>query len=291
MGLVREGAADLVLSGHDEHLLAFYNGKAVLTESESQGNFSVVTHVTIDKTEKDGQATVTWRPEFEIVDTANVEPDPEIAAVVKGYQDKLDRELKVEIGVTTTPLDSRRATVRGGEAAIGNLIADAMRATVGADVAITNGGGIRADRQYEAGTRLTRGDVFAELPFGNKLVKLEVTGADIEAAIENGLSQVEEGAGRFPQVSGLVVKADLKRPPGTRVFSVTVNGQPLDKAKTYMLATNDFMAAGGDGYTVFKSGKPLINAIDAKLLASAVIDYIEAKKEIAPKVEGRLQTE
>jgi 2',3'-cyclic-nucleotide 2'-phosphodiesterase (5'-nucleotidase family) len=195
------------------------------------------------------------------------------------------------IGTTDTALDSRRSNVRGGEAAIGNLIADAMRATVSADVAITNGGGIRADRQYDAGTRLTRGDVFAELPFGNKLVKLEVTGADIEAAIENGLSQVEEGAGRFPQVSGLVVKADLKRPPGMRVFSVTVNGAPLEEGKTYTLATNDFMAAGGDGYTVLKSGKPLINAIDAKLLASAVIDYVEAKKEIAPKVEGRLVTE
>jgi 2',3'-cyclic-nucleotide 2'-phosphodiesterase (5'-nucleotidase family) len=291
MGLVREGAADLVLSGHDEHLLAYYNGKAVLTESESQGNFSIVTHVTVDKTEKDGQTSVTWRPEFDIVDTANVEPDPEIAAVVKGYEDKLSEELKVEIGVTTTPLDSRRATVRGGEAAIGNLIADALRASVAADVAITNGGGIRADRQYDAGTKLTRGDVFAELPFGNKVVKLQVTGKDIVAALENGLSQVEEGAGRFPQVSGLTVKADLRRPPGSRVFSVAVNGAPIEEGKTYTLATNDFMAAGGDGYTVFKSGKPLINAVDAKLMASAVIDYIEAKKEIAPKVEGRISTD
>ena len=75
-----------------------------------------------------GWTTAGTRPEFEIVDTANVEPDPEIAAVVKGYQDKLDRELKVEIGTTTTPLDSRRATVRGGEAAIGNLIADVLDA-------------------------------------------------------------------------------------------------------------------------------------------------------------------
>jgi 2',3'-cyclic-nucleotide 2'-phosphodiesterase (5'-nucleotidase family) len=208
-----------------------------------------------------------------------------------GYVDKLSEELKVEIGVTTTPLDSRRATVRGGEAAIGNLIADALRASVAADVAITNGGGIRADRQYDAGTKLTRGDVFAELPFGNKVVKLQVTGKDIVAALENGLSQVEEGAGRFPQVSGLTVKADLRRPPGSRVFSVAVNGAPIEEGKTYTLATNDFMAAGGDGYTVFKSGKPLINAVDAKLMASAVIDYIEAKKEIAPKVEGRISTD
>ncbi|MBN8996239.1 MAG: 5'-nucleotidase C-terminal domain-containing protein [Rhizobiales bacterium] len=291
MGLVREGAADIVLSGHDEHLLAYYNGKVALTESESQGNFSIVTHVTVDKSEKDGQTTVTWRPEFDIVDTANVEPDPEIAAIVKGYQDKLDQELKVEIGVTATPLDSRRATVRGGEAAIGNLIADAIRASVGADIAITNGGGIRADRQYDAGTKLTRADVFAELPFGNKVVKLEVTGADIVSALENGLSQVEVAAGRFPQVSGLVVKADLARPAGSRVFSVTVNGAPIEDGKTYTLATNDFMAAGGDGYTVFKSAKPLINAVDAKLMASAVIDYIAAQKEIAPKVEGRLITQ
>jgi 2',3'-cyclic-nucleotide 2'-phosphodiesterase (5'-nucleotidase family) len=122
-------------------------------------------------------------------------------------------------------------------------------------------------------------------------VKLQVTGKDIVAALENGLSQVEEGAGRFPQVSGLTVKADLRRPPGSRVFSVAVNGAPLEEGKPYTLATNDFMAAGGDGYTVFKSGKPLINAVDAKLMASAVIDYIEAKKEIAPKVEGRISTD
>lgn len=291
MALARESLADLVLSGHDEHLLAFYNGKTALTESKSQGDFSVVTEISIDKTEKDGAVTVAWHPEFRIVDTATVDPDPEIAAVVKGYEDKLDTELKVEIGTTTTPLDSRRATVRGGEAAIGNLIADALRASLGADVAITNGGGIRADRQYDAGTKLTRGDVFAELPFGNKAVKLEVTGKDILAALENGLSQVEEGAGRFPQVSGLIVKADLNKLPGQRVFSVAVNGAPLDAAKTYTLATNDFMANGGDGYTVFKSAKPLINAIDAKLMASAVIDYIAAKKEIAPTVEGRIATE
>ena len=291
MALVRESAADIVLSGHDEHLLAYYNGKAVLTESESEGNYSVVTRITVDKSEKDGKVSLAWHPEFQIVDTASVEPDPEIAAVVKGYQDKLDKELKVEIGVTTTPLDSRRATVRGGEAAIGNLIADAIRASVDADVAITNGGGIRADRQYDAGTRITRADVFAELPFGNKVVKLEVTGKDIVAALENGLSQVEVAAGRFPQVSGLVVKADLTKPAGSRVFSVTVNGAPIEDGKTYTLATNDFMAAGGDGYAVFKTGKPLINAIDGKLMASAVIDYIAARKEVAPKVEGRVVTE
>lgn len=288
MELVRAGVADLILSGHDEHLGLYYNGKVALTESYSQGDFSVVTEVTVDKQEKDGKTTVTWSPSFRVVDTATVEPDPAIAAVVKTYTDKLDQELKVEIGTTETPLDSRRATVRGGEAAIGNLIADAIRAAVGADVAITNGGGIRADQEYAAGARLTRGNILAELPFGNKTVKLALSGRDLRAALENGFSQVEKGAGRFPQVSGLVVEVDLKKDPGSRVLSVMVNGAPLDDAKVYTVATNDFMARGGDGYTAFGSGKELIDPIDAVLMASQVIDYIAAAGTVAPKVEGRI---
>jgi len=291
LGLVRAGAADLILSGHDEHLLAYFNGKVALTESESQGNFAVVTEITLTKEEDDGKVSVDWWPAFRIVDTATVEPDPEIAALIKTYTDKLDVELKVEIGTTTTPLDSRRDTVRGQEAAIGNLIADAIRDAVGADVGITNGGGIRGDREYPAGTKLTRGDVFAELPFGNKTVKLELTGADLRAALENGFSQMETGAGRFPQVSGLNVVINPGRPAGTRIVSVNVGGAPLDDAKTYTLATNDFVASGGDGYTALESGKPLINPVDATLMASQVIDYIAGKGTISPAADGRIVIE
>jgi len=289
MELAREGLADLVLSGHDEHLMVFYNGKTVLTESESQADHVVITTITLTKTVEDGETDVSWTPEFEVVDTANVEPDPEIAAVVKTYQDKLDKELGVEIGTTETPLDSRRATVRSQEAAVGNLIADAMREAVDADVAITNGGGIRADREYEAGTKLTRADIFAELPFGNKTVKLEVTGQVILDALENGVSQVEEVAGRFPQVSGMNVEVDLSKPTGERVQSVTIGSTPLDPAKTYTLATNDFMAGGGDGYSAFVGSPNLIDAADAQLMASQVIDYVAAKGTVSPQPEGRIK--
>jgi 2',3'-cyclic-nucleotide 2'-phosphodiesterase (5'-nucleotidase family) len=289
MILARDGAADLILSGHDEHLLTYYDGKVAMTESYSQGDFVVVTEVTVDKTEKDGKVSVSWHPTFEVIDTATVTPDAEIAAVVKGYEDKLDAELKVEIGTTSTPLDSRRATVRGQEAAIGNLIADATRSAVGADVAITNGGGIRADKEYPAGTKLTRADVFAELPFGNTTVKLELTGDQIVAALENGFSQVREVAGRFPQVSGLSVEVDLTEPPGSRVKSVTVGGAPLDPAKTYTVATNDYMASGGDGYKAFIGAKNLIDASAAQLMASQVIDYITAAGTVGPAVEGRIR--
>ena len=288
IALVRNHAADLILSGHDEHLLTFFDGKTALTESGAQAEDIVVTRVTIDKREKDGKTELRWQPHFEIIDSATVTPDPKIAGVVKAYQDKLDSELKVEIGTSETPLDSRRATVRGQEAAIGNLITDAMRAAVGAEVALTNGGGIRADREYPAGTVLTRADVFGELPFGNKTVKLAVTGAALKGALESGFSLTEHAAGRFPQVSGLTVEVDLKQLPGMRVKSVTVNGEPLDPERKYTLATNDYVAEGGDGYMAFKDAQRLIGPADAKLMASDVIDYISQRKTIAPKPEGRI---
>ncbi|MCB5177299.1 MULTISPECIES: bifunctional metallophosphatase/5'-nucleotidase [Microvirga] len=288
MIIARSAGVDVIIGGHDEHLLAFYDGKVALTEAESQANFVVVTELSVKKAEKDGKTTVSWSPNFRIVDTATVKPDPEIEAVVKGYEDKLSKELDVEIGVTETPLDSRRATVRGGEAAIGNLVADAMRAAVGADVAITNGGGLRADKQYQAGQKLTRRDLLSEMPFGNTTVLLEVTGEQLKAALENGVSQVRELGGRFPQVSGLTAEVDPKEPVGSRVKSVKVNGQPLDPAKTYKLATNDFMARGGDGYKAFAEAKPLIDASASQLMASQVIDYVAKAGKVAPKVEGRV---
>lgn len=288
MIIARSAGVDVIIGGHDEHLLAFYDGKVTLTESESQGNYITITELTVKKAQKDGKTTVTWTPNFRIVDSATVKADPEIEAVVKGYEDKLSKELDVDIGVTETALDSRRATVRGGEAAIGNLITDALRAAVGADVAITNGGGIRADKQYQAGQKLTRRDILSEMPFGNTTVLMEISGEKIKAALENGVSQVRELGGRFPQVSGMVVEVDLKEPVGGRVKSVKINGQPLDPAKTYKLATNDFMARGGDGYRVFTDAKLLVDVSASQLMASQVIDYVAKAGKVAPKVEGRV---
>src|SRR3546814_2199854 len=118
-------------------------------------------------------------PQFRILSTQDVEPDAAMAAKVQVYLDKLSTELDVALGKSLTPLDSRRASIRTSETAIGNLIADAIRAGVDADVALTNGGGIRGDKTYEAGVTLTRRDIKTELPFGNRTVKLQMTGAQL----------------------------------------------------------------------------------------------------------------
>src|SRR4028118_2039898 len=180
------------------------------------------------------------------------------------------------------------APVRAGGGALGNLVADALKASVGAEVAITNGGGLRADKQYQAGQKLTRRATLAEMPFGNTTVLLEIKGEGIKAALENGVSQVRELGGRFPQVSGITAEVDLKEPVGSRVKSVKINGEPLDPARTYKLATNDFMARGGDGYRMFTEGKSLIDVAASQLMASQVIAHISKTGKVAPKVEGRV---
>ena len=144
--------------------------------------------------------------------------------------------------------------MRTRETSFGDLLADALRAATGADVALTNGGGIRGDATYPAGTEITRKDILTELPFGNVTVLAEVAGTDLLAALENGVSQVEDTAGRFPQVSGLGFTYDPSRPPGARIVEVAVGGSPLNPGRTYRLATNDYLLGGGDGYASLTRG-------------------------------------
>mgnify|MGYP002624456174 CR=1 FL=1 len=283
-----DSGIDILLSGHDHLEITYHNGQRAFVEAGSQGEKLMVVEVTMDTVESRGNQVFTWEPQFRILSTKGVEPDPAMAAKVQVYLDQLSRELDIALGKSTTPLDSRRASVRGEETAIGNLIADAMRQGVGADVAITNGGGIRGDKTYDAGVTLTRRDIQTELPFGNRTVKLQLTGAQLLEALENGVSRVEEGAGRFPSTSGLVMTWSRSAPAGERVKSVMVNGKPLDPAASYTVATNDFVAKGGDGYTVFTQGKTLIDPAAAKYMATMVMDFVAAAGEVAPKVEGRV---
>ena len=285
--LFSAGDVDVVLSGDDHDLAIWYDGNIALVESASQA--SLVTVVTLDIETVEGRRgpRVEWSPAFNVINTANVSPDPAVAAEVEVYEAFLSAELDIEIGATPVLLDTRRTTVRGGESAFGNLTADAMRAATEADVAITNGGGIRGDKQYEPDTIITRRDVLTEHPFGNKTVLLELLGADILAALENGVSAVEDGSGRFPHVSGMTFSYDPVMAPGKRVVEVLVAGVPLDKGASYLLATSDFMGAGGDGYSMFNGKQSIIEENAAELIAAQVIRAFETGT-VVPVLDGRV---
>ena len=288
MELLQSGMADVVLSGHDHYHIFFDNGKDVWMDAGENAEKVGIVDVHMKSYMKRGKKRFSWEADMRFVDTKHIPEDEAIASKVKSYEDFLGKELDIKIGKTLSELDSRKKTIRTEEAAIGNLIADAMREGVKADIGITNGGGIRAKKIYEPGTMITRRDILTELPFGNVVVKLELTGAQILEALENGVSEVENNSGRFPQVSGMSFTYNQKAKAGGRVVSVKIGNKPLNKGRTYTMATNDYLAKGGDGYSVFKKGKVIIDASGATLMASMVMDYIKANRSVSPKVEGRI---
>jgi 5'-nucleotidase/UDP-sugar diphosphatase len=287
--LIASHAFDVILSGDDHSYATAYDGVTAYVETSIDGQFLSPLDLAVTIEEKDGEREVTWVPNFRFIDTAAITPDPETQAKVDELSKQLDESLNVEIGVTEGPLDSQRNVVRSEESAMGNLIADAIRDATGADVAIANGGGIRGDTTYEAGRKLTRRDILTELPFGNVTVLTELPGSQILAALENGVSQVEKGAGRFAQVSGMTYVFDPSAEAGSRISEVMVAGAPLDADKVYKLATNDFILEGGDGYSALGGGKVLIDKANGNLMANDVIDYVAATGKVTAKVEGRIK--
>jgi 5'-nucleotidase / UDP-sugar diphosphatase len=278
---------EIILGGHDHDPMTFDDGGTLIVKAGHDAHYLVAVDLAVERVQRDDEAAVEVVPTaWRYTSTAGVAPDPKVQAVVARYEEQLDQEFALPVGTTTVMLDSRRSTVRIAESNFGNLIADVMRQAVGAEVALMNAGGIRGDRTYQPGTVLTRNDVLTELPFGNVVVLIRLSGADLLAALENGVS--EDDAGRFAQVSGMSYAYDPSRPPGSRIVEVEVGGDPLDVARTYRVAANDYMYRGGDGYEALGRGEVLIDPSGGTLLASMVMDHIKQQGEIAPRVEGRI---
>jgi 5'-nucleotidase / UDP-sugar diphosphatase len=224
----------------------------------------------------------------------------QVQEIVARYERQTDSLLHRAIGETRVDLEGQH--VRERETNLGDFVADVMRQAAGAEVALINGGGIRTGI---AQGKIEVKDIYAVLPFDNYLVAIRLTGAQLKAALEHGIARLEEPSGGFPQVSGLTFTYSRSAPAGSRVKDVTVGGEPLDLQKEYVVATNDFLVAGGDGYTAF--GEALKSAGDyanlggtltsSKLayndpgtwLRDLVIDAIQTRESIAPQVEGRIK--
>jgi 5'-nucleotidase len=194
------------------------------------------------------------------------------------------------VGETTEFIEGDRSVCRAMECSMGNLVADAMLDRVadqGIQIAIANGGGLRAS--IDAG-EVTMGEVFTVLPFQNTLATFQLDGAGVMAALENGVSQVEEGAGRFPQVAGLRFAWNPSAEPGSRITMVEVDmggtWEPLDMEATYGVVSNNFMRGGGDGYAVFTGA---MNAYDfGPGLEEVVATYLGENNPYTPYTDGRI---
>ncbi len=225
----------------------------------------------------------------------NFGEDPEIKNQITILNNQLEELRQVTVGTTTTPLNGSRADCRTQECTMGNMIADAILWRFkkrGVEVVIQNGGGLRAS--IDTGP-ISWGNVLTVLPFRNRITLLKISGADILSALENGFSRVEDQAGRFPQVAGMRVKWTPNAPVGKRVLSVEVGKPetgyyPLDLQQSYLLATNDYLATGGDGYDIFKSQSQGYQHVGPRL-EDAVIEYLAEFSPLTVNLEGRIQTE
>lgn len=295
---------DLILGDHtDRQFLDTING-ALVVENRSKGATYAKTSLTYDR--RNGGAVTASSVEFVTPLVANVTPDPAVEQLLAPYRAELAAQLDGQIAVATDtfPRGGTPAIERIGEAAIGNLVADALRTTYGTQIAFTNGGGLRSPLPssylpqdtslrrpapgYAAGPPfdLVTGDVFSLLPFGNQSLTRTVTGTQLYAVLEHSVAAIPAADGRFLQISGFRFTYDAAAPVGARVVSVTLDdGTPiLADSTTYTATTNDFTNSGGDGYTMLADGQ----GTTRNLMANDVLTYITAQGTITPLLDGRI---
>ncbi|MCP5082217.1 MAG: multifunctional 2',3'-cyclic-nucleotide 2'-phosphodiesterase/5'-nucleotidase/3'-nucleotidase, partial [Alphaproteobacteria bacterium] len=288
---------DVIVGGHSNTLLSNTNDRAKGPYPTMVGNTAIVQAYAYGKFL--GELNVTFNDAGEITE-ANGEPVIIDASVTE------DEVTKARIGEMAIPLEEIRQKVvadaaeaiegdrsvcRVQECAMGNLVADAMLDRVkdqGVSISIANSGGLRAS--IDAGA-VTMGEVLTVLPFQNTLSTFQVSGQTVINALENGVSQVEEVKGRFPQVAGLKFTWDASVAPNEgRVSDVLVmeGGAwvPIDPAKTYALVSNNFVRGGGDGYKMFRDA---MNAYDfGPDVADVMAEYLAAQGPYTPYTDGRI---
>lgn len=221
--------------------------------------------------------------QIEKVKVGGIEEDPQLVKLIDDIKSEQKKITHVKIGETPVALNGERDFVRSGETNLSNMITEAMLWKTGADIALTNGGGIRAS--IPAG-EITVGDIISVLPFGNYVVTKELKGSEVIAALEHGISDYPATKGAFPQIAGMKVKFDPSKAPGERVVKVTMNsGEELLPDSYYLVATNDFMAVGGDDYQMFKD-KPEAGNFEG--IDEILIDYIKVKGITETEKDGRM---
>jgi len=205
-------------------------------------------------------------------------PDTSIGNLIDHWVRKAEAGFDVVIGSTTGPVTRSS----GGESPMGNLLTDAMLASTRADIAFSNFGGVRSD--LPAGP-LTPRHVFDVMPFGNRLVVMQVTGGFLRELVEDLVS----GNSRGMLVGGAQIVIDRHQPDGSRVIKFNIAGKPIDENQEYTLAVSDYLAEGNSGYDRLTSIP--INKINysGTLLRQTIVDYIKQNSPIIPKTDGRWQ--
>lgn len=298
---------DVVYGGHSHQTFASVVKNRLTAQTRNSGQEYTRTQVCVDT-----EANKVLGASVEHVKKADVPAtltDASVADLVKKYKDQLNAKLDVKIGTVSDrfPRGGTPPVERSGETPLGSYTADLLLAKYKTDFALMNGGGIRdtlpantytpADKTLKrpgAGTSgpydVTLGDAYTVFPFGNSISIVNITGANLWAALENGVSRWPTD-GRFPHVAGLKFTVDTTKPAGSRISNVVrTNGNPIGKdATVYSVATIDFLVYGGDGYTQFDPTKQQIRDLLVDVFAEGLrADLAAGRVTQMPAPDGRI---
>ena len=306
---------DVLIGDHtDFQVSAVRPNGVLLTENRSKGVMFTRVNLVLDT---DSGTLVYVTSDFHRPWVVGMTPDPQITERLEALEAELAPTLGQVIGSGAMPIPRSDAcgmeTGRTCESLIGDVLTDAMRTSYNTDFALTNSGGIRASLTCppEGGdfcptdkgeNQITQGQVLTVLPFGNVAVTVDVTGAELKEMLEIGVSRMPEASGAFPQISGFCFTYDISRESGDRVTSAvrqaadgTCTGDAIDfdDKASYTLTTNDFTAAGGDGYPNL-----LPRASSRDVLANVLVNTISETSALAlpgepvsPQIQGRITCE
>ena len=283
---------DVIVGGHSNTLLSNTNdraegpyptmvGSTAIVQAYAYGKYLGELNVTFDDA-----GNITQAVGEPILIDASVAQDAETVARIADMAAPLEEIRNEVVAETSEAIDGERGSCRAVECAMGNLVADAMLDRVkdqGIEIAIANGGGLRAS--IDAG-EVTMGEVLTVLPFQNTLSTFQVTGATVVEALENGVSEIEEGAGRFAQVSGISYSVDSKAEVGSRISDVMVAGAPIDMEKVYGVVSNNYVRNGGDGYKMFVSADKAYDF--GPDLADVTAEFLAKSGAYTPYTDGRI---
>ncbi len=301
------GGFDLIVGDHTDFEYSGIHNNALVVENRSKGRTYARIQLTVDAA---NGRLINRSVSFITPFTTGVTPDPAIEALLQPYRDALGPIFSVIVGNSSRFIPRADACGNGPgrtcESLVGNVTTDSMRFTYATDFAITNAGGLRADltcplvdlptdfcpSYTPPPYPISRGQVQTVLPFGNVVVTLSLNGAELKAFLENGVSQMPAANGRFPQVSGLCFTYDIAAAAGSRVLSAvhqaadgSCTGAAVDltAASTYTLATNDFVASGGDSYPVV-----IGRSTSREIMDQVLADYLTSSGTVSPAIQGRI---
>jgi 5'-nucleotidase len=290
------GFAVIVGDHTDIRVNTAING-AVVVENLSKGREYAKVQLTV--VPGTGQFTVNSVSFVTPSSNPSTQGDPDVTAMLAPYRAQLASRFDEKIATATATFPRNGTVERTQEVAIGNLLTDAIRKRYGTELALINGGGIRAPlpSSYvvspDAGLNrsmapydLVVGDIYTVLPFGNAVVTRQITGTQLYAALENGVSAIPGVSGRFPQISGFSFVYEDDAGVGSRVVAATLpDGGLIPRDGTsYSIAVVDFINTGGDGYAVLADGQGSTRDV----MAEVVLDEVRDAGTVTPAIEGRI---